>query len=281
MSKFMQFLNDYKKRDGTQLQPYTKEQYENLVTRHFNPHEMSKMNREELFEYVDKHVDSAPKRASYSMFLRFLRYPEEKIATLKRPDKVTREIQSKVLSRAELKRLFNEVDDEMKLLIAFMYDTACRRSELLNIKYGDIAFRDTNTAQNVWAEVNIVRGKGGKSRTVYLQKSTVLLLRQLRPHIGVKDKVFYFYKDKDNPYINQEHRLYVMIKDTCDKILGRHIHPHCFRHSKLTHLANTGADVLGISRYAGHKDIKTSQIYIDYSTYISETTFEKYSRAII
>lgn len=276
----MDFLENYKKPNGQKLQPYTIEQYENLVTRYFNPHEMSKMSRDELFEYVNKHVDSAPKRASYSMFLRFLGYPEEKVITLKRPDRVTREIQSKVLSRAELNRLFNEVDDEMKLLLSFMYDTACRRSELLNIKYGDITFRDTNTSKNIWAEVHIVSGKGGKSRVVYLTKKSVLLLRELRPHIDIKDKIFYFYKDKDNAYINQEHRLYVMIKDSCDKILNRHIHPHCFRHSALTHLANKGADILGISRYAGHKDIKTSQIYIDYSTYISETTFEKYSRAI-
>lgn len=236
------------------------------------------MSKDELYDHINNRIDTATKRASYAMFLRYMGYPEEKVLALKRPDKVTREIKSKVLSVPEVNRLMKESDEETRLILSFLYDTACRRKELLDIHYGDISFRDTNTAKKIWADVHIVAGKGGKSRIVYLKKDTTMLLRKLRPQMNPKQKVFVFYKpDGKTPYVNQAHQLYLAVKDAGEKILNRHVHPHCWRHTRLTHLANQGADVLGISRYAGHKDIKTSQIYIDYSTYISEKTFEQYS----
>jgi len=46
-------------------------------------------------------------------------------------------------------------------------------------------------------------------------------------------------------------------------------------------MADEGADILDIAAYAGHEDIKTSQIYVEISSYRRKRAFKKYCSDIM
>ena len=46
-----------------------------------------------------------------------------------------------------------------------------------------------------------------------------------------------------------------------EKRTGRHIHLHMLRHTALTQLLRHSQNIAAVSRYAGHSDVKTTQIY--------------------
>jgi len=295
VEQFEKFLKRVRKRNGDKLLPVTIEKYVYFVSFYYNDFLELEHDKLKLIEFMNTIVKQRPSIVIYSSFRMYLLFlgidkKDELLRKLEVPPKSAtafsskRYLESKVLSRGELQRLFNEVDDETKLIFSFLYDTACRRSEMLGVKWGDITFKDKKRMENkkIYGEVNIL-GKGAKSRIVYIGKTTYDLIRLLRGEMEDEEKVFMFYSDgkKKRPLKKQADALYNLIRKTCKKILGRHITPHCFRHTKLTHLADAGADVLGISRYAGHEDVKTSTIYIEMSNRIGRLTFENFSQEIV
>ena len=56
-----------------------------------------------------------------------------------------------------------------------------------------------------------------------------------------------------------------MVKRYGKKIApDKDIHPHCLRHSIATIWLNEGKPVRGIQKQLGHKNLNTTQIYMDY-----------------
>lgn len=232
--------------------------------------------------------------ASFWHYLQYLGYDDERILkqliTSKKGNSALRSkrfLQSKVLSRGELRRLYNETTDEqMKLIISILYDTACRRQELMGIKFSDIEFRNSKSEdikRGIYASVGIL-GKGRKAREVYLGRTSVKLIhQQTGGKFQMGDYLLKFYKnDKQSlEFKDQEHELYKRLVKHCQTILKRHIHPHCFRHTRLTHMADLGADILDIAAYAGHESPITTQIYVQISTYRGKQAFSKYTKDII
>ncbi len=242
---------------------------------------------EDLIDYMNDLIKSNRNpyfRASFRNFLIYLGVEEEDdiLKTLKSHKKRATALTSqrilgdKVISKKDLKILYDSVDEEWKLVIGMLYDTACRKSELLNIRWKDITFKQDG---NIFAQV-IVLGKGKKLRTVYLTEQTVKLLKKLRIGLKETDKIFEFYNLNNELYINQGKYLLKKIKAMTKKYIGKEYVVHSFRHSKSFNLANNGANVVGISNLLGHSNFSTTQIYIKNSNTLGKKMYEDYSESI-
>lgn len=298
LKQYESYLKRKRKPNGDDLLPSTIERYTDWIEKHINSLNSFK-DHEKLIQYMNAEIKKSNSNVLTAAFVNFLQMqniPEARINEIKHCKSGAtalsshRFLQSKVLSRGELKRIMNELDDVFKkAIISCLYDTACRRAELLSIKFGDINFKNPELKTHkkdieagIYAEVQIL-GKGSKARTVYLGKTSVMHIIALHNKFGYTktDKIFVLKQDDGTPYKLQENQLYKEITDIGDSVLGRHIHPHCFRHTKATHMADAGADMLDIAAYLGHSNPSTSSIYIEISAWRGHQAFSKYSKDIL
>jgi integrase/recombinase XerC len=170
-------------------------------------------------------------------------------------------------------------DITLKLIISMLYDTACRRSEILKIRFKDIE-PIKEPKNNIYAKVRIM-GKGHKSREVYLNETTFNLLKEYGKGKKKSDYIIRF-KSNDNKEIKfQDHKLWEVLSKHIEPILGRNFHCHMLRHTFATHMADNGAHAEEIMYYLGHKEVSTTLIYIEISTFMGERAFTKYSKDIL
>lgn len=224
----------------------------------------------------------------------FLEYPVGSISRIKAPIvrakavNSKRFLQSRIISRQELSRLFKEITDPtLNLAIRVLYDTACRRAELLSILWKDIHWKSPKKpadaeyiTQGIYAEIRI-RGKGNKIRTVYLGKETARLIRVAHlnnPWEKEEPLIQFMSKVTDEPVKEQAGKLYKSIVKEVDRVLSRHVSPHGFRHTRATHMADMGADILSIAAYLGHENISTTKIYVEISSHRARQAFAMYTK---
>jgi integrase len=307
---FTEFLKTRKKKDGDKLMDSTTERYSDFIYRYekvlFVRETLSSI--EKLLAFFNKEiadVKSTVIYASFKTFLEYLGFDRDREGMLfsllwhpkKRPHAASsiKFLQRKVLSRQELAHFFiDEKNEWQKTAYSFSYDTACRRSELFKVEWRDIIFYSEEPNKwkdkldkGVYAELQL-KGKGGKMRRVHLHKMTCDLLSSMQnddkkiiDEKNGKVRVFRLYQTSGKLYKRPEHEFYKRMVASSDAIIGRLVHPHCFRHTKLTHMADNGSDVLGIMAYAGHADISTSMIYIHVSSYKGTRTFMEFSQPLL
>ncbi|MDO1500108.1 tyrosine-type recombinase/integrase [Winogradskyella maritima] len=157
----------------------------------------------------------------------------------------------KMLSQAEIKRIFKAVDNPKHLLILKLcYGMGLRVSEIVKIK---IAHIDGDRMQ-----VLIEGAKGKKDRYVNLPKS---VLEELRLFYKVeKPQEWLFTGQYGGPYSTRSVQAIfkrAMLKAGINKKIG----VHGLRHSYATHLLESGADLRFIQKLLGHNSIKTTQTY--------------------
>jgi len=308
LEDFEKFLKKVKKTNGDKLLEKTKENYVYYIREYIQQYsdilgdityidvenEQNKEILNKVITLMNKNLKTRSNIVHYSALRLFLIFigldpKDELIRTLDKPNKNSsaltshRMLQSKMLTAPQLLRLFNEVDDEYKLIFSFLFDTAMRRNEFLNVKWGDIQFLKKPDS-NIYAEVYVI-GKSQKARTVFLTKTTVDLLIKLKGEKTddkLKEKIFVFYQDdnKTKPYVNQESHLYKRVKKIIKEILGVEKGIHSFRHSKLSSMAEQGADILKIARYGAHSQTSTSEIYVKSASHVGRNAFKDFDKGI-
>lgn len=145
-------------------------------------------------------------------------------------------------------------------LLATLYDTGARVSELINLKVRDIKFNDFTTTVKLF-------GKGSKVRIVpILGNTSDLLKRYINEHnLMTKHDDFLFVSKLKKPltepgikYIIEKYRSLAAKENP---LVPKNIFPHMFRHSKAMHLLESGVNYIYIRDFLGHSDIKTTEIY--------------------
>lgn len=151
-----------------------------------------------------------------------------------------------------------------QFLLVFLYDSAARVQEAVNVKLKDI-----HTGKS---PVVILHGKGDKIRTVPLMEKTM-------EHFDEYRRVFHpdegAYSDRPLFYTKRGGFENSINESTIRKLLGRYgedvkrdfpeiegsIHPHLLRHSRAMHLYQHGMDLTLISQWLGHANLETTLIY--------------------
>lgn len=143
-----------------------------------------------------------------------------------------------------------------KTMLETLYATGLRVSELVNLKFEQVGFRQ-----------GVVRilGKGSKERLVPVGEVAMAWLEdyiaQPRQYLlGERPCDYLFVTNRAEPMTRQA--FWHIIKRHAKKAgITKELSPHTLRHAFATHLLNHGADLRVVQLLLGHSDLSTTQIY--------------------
>lgn len=162
-----------------------------------------------------------------------------------------------VLSKEEIQRMFSACENlKHKTILALLYSTGLRVSELINLKWAHI---DRHRMI-----INIIAAKGNKDRQVMLTPSIIPLLEEYWR--SYKSKVYVLNGWKDNIQYS-ERSVAQVVKQLAQKagINNKRVYTHLLRHCSFTHMVEAGTDINLIQRIAGHSSVKTTNLYLHIS----------------
>ncbi len=174
----------------------------------------------------------------------------------------------KSLSLDELKHVLKCLNSEplkWQTYVYLLFDTGCRRSELLALNWTDIDF-DTGLVQ-ISKSVGytpesgeyLTTPKNGKSRTVDIGAKSLSLLKELHKeqlNNGILSQwVFTQDSNAERMFFNSPTGYF----DSFGKRYGvENFHPHILRHTSATLSITNGADVTSVAARLGHSDVSTT-----------------------
>ncbi len=145
-------------------------------------------------------------------------------------------------------------------LLATLYDTGARVSELINLKVRDVKFDKTTTTIRLF-------GKGSKVRIVpVIGNTSNLLSKYFKEHNLENNPDSYVFVSKLKQPLTEPGVKYIIEKyrslaEKVSPLVPKNIYPHMFRHSKAMHLLESGVNYIYIRDFLGHSNIKTTEIY--------------------
>ncbi|HEY0089211.1 MAG TPA: site-specific tyrosine recombinase/integron integrase [Candidatus Lokiarchaeia archaeon] len=168
-----------------------------------------------------------------------------------------------VLSKEEIIQLYKSTNNiKHKSIIAVLFSTGIRVSELVNLKVTDI------DSKRMMIRVN--QGKGNKDRIVMLSDKLLKLLRIYWKVYKPREWLFES-KKKGNPITVRTIQKIISNAKESTKI-SKKVTPHILRHSFATHLLESGADIRKIQVLLGHRSLRTTIFYLHVAeNLISET----------
>lgn len=165
-----------------------------------------------------------------------------------------------VLSKEQVKLMINSTNNiKHKCIVALLYSSGLRRSELLNLKINDI---DSSRML-----IHIIDAKGNKDRYTILSQNVLADLREY--YKQWKPKEYLFEGFKNQPYSGSS--VGKIITAAAVKAgIRKKVTPHTLRHSFATHLLENGTDLRYIQILLGHSSTKTTEIY----THVAKSSFD-------
>lgn len=147
-------------------------------------------------------------------------------------------------------------------LLGLMFDVqqqaTLRRSELVSIKYDDFDWKTWDMDRNKSLRLKIM-GKGRRERMV---KISPALAKKLDEYITPRELSGY-YKTEKRLYPCTPHSWYDTLRKVSEETIGIKIRSHSIRKYGATQYWNTGmVNIIDLRNILGHKDISTTQRYI-------------------
>jgi len=151
-------------------------------------------------------------------------------------------------------------------MVLLAYDGALRRSELVALQVADIDW--PHNMVTIRAETT----KTGRGRVVFFGEATQCLLSAYLPHR--REVVVRTGGASAGPlFLSESHRNAgsALSEDMWNKIIERirdraglpRFKTHTFRHLRLTDLARCQLELYEIARYAGHRSLQSTQLYLN------------------
>jgi integrase/recombinase XerC len=151
-------------------------------------------------------------------------------------------------------RADSELSKRDKAIMELFYSSGLRLAELVGLNMGDIHLSDRTVR---------VLGKGRKERVVpvgrYAADAIARWLEE-RPALAKPDEpaLFVSLRGRRIGMRVVQKRIEGWARR---QGLGRHVHPHMFRHSFASHLLESSQDLRGVQELLGHANMSTTQIY--------------------
>ena len=163
------------------------------------------------------------------------------------------------ISISDINRLINSHDHSNYMnsrnltLIDFMYSTACRVSELCDVRLSDLDFEDDFVK---------LFGKGSKQRIVPIgSQLKINLLKYLKLRDELNTQESYLFLSKNNKKLDRSAIFRIIKKSATLSDNNLSIHPHTLRHSAATHMLEAGCDLRTLQELLGHTSVSTTKIY--------------------
>ena len=160
----------------------------------------------------------------------------------------------KALDLFKVEELRKACKDARELcIVEVLYSTACRVTELCNIKLSDVDF--------VKKEIHLF-GKGKKHRTAYINARAELAIKdylEKRRH----DSEYLLCNDRGGGQMHKEN-IEKMFRDFAKRLgLEGKLTPHVMRHTTATIAVKHGMNINEVQRMLGHENIATTMIYAE------------------
>ena len=165
-----------------------------------------------------------------------------------------------IISREELTLLFNACSNpKHRVMFRLLYSSGMRRSELRNLRPGDIDTKDGKM------RIRINNGKGGRDRYTVLSERVLPELREYFTACRPKGYLFNG-RHKHQPMSNEgmRHALEAAVRKSG---IRKKVNMHIFRHCFATHALEEGMNIKTLQYLMGHSSVLTTMIYL----HISET----------
>ena len=163
------------------------------------------------------------------------------------------------ISVSDINRLINIYDHSNYMnsrnltLIDFMYSTACRVSELCDVRVSDLDF-----------EEDFVKlfGKGSKQRIVPIgTELKINLSKYLKFRNELNTQEPYLFLSKNMNQLDRSAIFRIIKKSATLSDNALSVHPHTLRHSAATHMLEAGCDLRTLQELLGHTSVSTTKIY--------------------
>lgn len=150
------------------------------------------------------------------------------------------------------------VDIRHKLVIAMLYDTGVRVSELVSIRLGD--FNKTHHC------ITIQNGKGSKPRVVHYGQILRQVLKDYITELGYFPK-HSLIESYTQPGLSLSIRgVQFIVRQAVRRTkLTKKVSPHTLRHTFAVHYLNRGGSIFRLQKLLGHKYITTTLNYLKYA----------------
>ncbi len=162
-----------------------------------------------------------------------------------------------VLSQEEVMLIFEALDNiKHKAMLMLIYSAGLRRSEMLNLRIGDVDFH-----RNI---VFIRGGKGHKDRQSVLSQNLVPMLQH---YLKEYQPGFWLFEGQKGLRYSASSLQQVLKQATTKAGIKKFVRLHMLRHSFATHLLESGTSTRYIQVLLGHESPKTTEIYAHVSRF--------------
>tara|TARA_Y100000588_G_scaffold242589_1_gene256708 strand:- start:10004 stop:10930 length:927 start_codon:yes stop_codon:yes gene_type:complete len=231
---------------------------------HFKDKELNEINEADIRKYLQSMIKEGVSDSHVNLMINSIKFYYETVLgmpnrfySIERPRK--KKTLPKVLSKEEVLRMIDCTSNiKHRCIVALLYSSGLRRSELLKLRTTDI-----DSKRMV---INIRGAKGCKDRLTVLSPS---LLTDLRDYYREYRPEKHLFESPKGGKYSASSVLKIVKRAAIRAKVKQKVTPHMLRHSFATHLLEEGTDLRHIQLLLGHNSTKTTEIY----THVANKTF--------
>ncbi len=163
-------------------------------------------------------------------------------------------------------------------LLSLMYDSACRVQEIIGLSVKDF---HAGKCCRIY-----VYGKGNKYRSIPLLNETERIVSKYIKHFHLDPEAPLFCNKKGERLTRQGIRYIIrkysqMVNESSPGTIDGSVYPHRMRHSKASHLVDSGINIYNVRDFLGHESVATTQIYLTTNPEVTRRAIESVAKKTV